>query len=212
MEIEGKQKAMRVIDWILAAIAGLWAAEGCFGAELKGRITDQAGAALSESIVIVRGAHGLSARQTTNEQGDYRFEDLAPGPYSVRISKAGFGASQTYEIVIKGSATLDSQLSAASVARSVNQTTEPPIAAPGSLLLLRKAVKPNNPWMHVKLLSEFNYSAPKDQAAATPVLKRYMPGTDLAMVAYRQSPQLAYFFSPASNPDQRAAIRFRFTF
>ena len=218
--MESKENtAMRLIDWILAAIAGLWAAEGCFGAELKGRVTDQAGAALSESTVVVRGAdNGLSARQTTNEQGDYRFADLAPGPYSVRTSKAGFGAQQSYEIVIKGSATLDSQLSAASVARSVNRTTEPPVTAPGSLLLPRDAaaLKPNNSnnqWMHVKLLPGFNYSAPKEGSSApTPVLKRYMPGTDLAMMAYRQSPQLAHFFSPASNVDQRAAIRFRFTF
>ena len=198
---------MRLIDWILAAIAGLGIAEGCFGAELKGRVTDQAGAALSESTVVVRSAHGLAARRTTDEQGGYRFEDLAPGAYSVRISKAGFGVDRSYDIVIKGSATLDSQLSAASVVRSINQN-EPPITAPGNLL--REAVKPNK-WMHVKLLPEFSYSAPPDQAR-TPVLKRYMAGTDLAMVAYRQSPQLAHFFSPASNPDQRAAIRFRFTF
>ena len=202
-----ENKGMRLSDWILAALAGLWAAEGCFGAQLKGRVTDQAGAALSESTVVVRSAHGLATRQTTNEQGDYRFEDLAPGAYSVRISKAGFGAHQSYEIVLKGSATLDSQLSAASVVRSIHEN-ERPIAAPGNLL--REAIQPSR-WMHVKLLPEFSYLAPKDQAQ-TPILKRYMPGTDLAMVAYRQSPQLAHFFSPASNPDQRAAIRFRFTF
>ncbi len=91
--------------------------------------------------------------------------------------------------------------------RSIHEN-EQPIAAPGNLL--REAIQPNK-WMHVRLLPELSYSAPKDQAQ-TPVLKRYMPGTDLAMVAYRQSPQLAHFFSPASNPDQRAAIRFRFTF
>ncbi len=132
---------MRIIDWMLAALAGLWAADGCFGAQLKGRVTDQAGAALSESTVVVRSVHGLAARQTTDEQGDYRFEDLAHGAYSVRISKVGFGAHQSYEILIEGSATLDSQLAAASVVRSVNET-EQPITAPGNLL--REAIKPHS--------------------------------------------------------------------
>ena len=57
---------------------------------LKGRVTDASGAAISGSTVAIREMGGLASRQTTNEQGVYRFEDLAPGSYALSIGKPGF--------------------------------------------------------------------------------------------------------------------------
>ena len=57
---------------------------------LQGRVTDPTGAPVAESTVILREEKGLATRATTNEQGDYRFENLSAGHYTVRISKPGF--------------------------------------------------------------------------------------------------------------------------
>ena len=175
---------------------------------LKGRVTDASGAAIAGSTVVVREMGGLAIRGTTDEQGGYRIEDLAPGTYALSIGKPGFTPYMaTVKILTKGgTVTLDSQLPVASAARAVN-VDEPGEPAPDLRPLLREAAKPK--WAHVKLLPKFDFSAPP--APTGTELAKPSPWKDAALAAYHQPSQLAHVFEPG-RPDQQAAIRFRFTF
>jgi hypothetical protein len=63
----------------------------------------------------------------------------------------------------------------------------------------------------VKLVPEFNYAAPKGTPA--PALSSGLGYNlaDVALAAYRESPQLNPVFAPG-NPESRAAFRIRLTF
>ena len=62
--------------------------------------------------------------EVTNDQGEYKFTDLAEGSYSLKVELAGF-ASHTVKIVVRGLTTLESiTLDVADISATVNVTTD----------------------------------------------------------------------------------------
>src|SRR5215470_3294642 len=60
----------------------------------------------------------------TNDQGEYKFTDLAEGSYSLRVELAGF-ASHTVNVVVHAVTTLESiTLDVANISASVTVTTD----------------------------------------------------------------------------------------
>jgi Carboxypeptidase regulatory-like domain/TonB-dependent Receptor Plug Domain len=57
---------------------------------ISGAVTDQTGAVLPGSTVTIRDAAGVTQTATTNERGEYSFQHLAAGTYSITISSPKF--------------------------------------------------------------------------------------------------------------------------
>ena len=60
---------------------------------LRGVIKDELGAAIVGATVSITDANGVAKTATTNGEGAYVFNGLAPGKYSLRASAPGFAVS-----------------------------------------------------------------------------------------------------------------------
>src|SRR2546430_3962020 len=57
---------------------------------LRGQVTDQFAAAIVGATVTLVDQNGKQQSTQTNDQGDYRFNGLAPGTYDLRATQSGF--------------------------------------------------------------------------------------------------------------------------
>ena len=105
--------------------------QGTDTGSLRGRITDNTGAALpGVSVTAASGAvMGGSLVAVTSEEGIYRFPALPPGLYTVRMELAGFAPAviEGIRITVGLGLTLDRQLGLANVQESVTVVGESPI-------------------------------------------------------------------------------------
>ncbi len=70
--------------------------------QLAGTIYDQAGAILDQATVTVRNAEtGVESATRATNKGEYRFESLPIGKYSVRASAKGLTAVQINDVLIQ---------------------------------------------------------------------------------------------------------------
>ena len=101
-----------------------------FRGGIQGTVTDSTGAAVIGADVTVKSADtGLVRTVTTNDQGDYIFNELPLGSYSVSVSKSGFGTRVTTGITVAVSVNTraDVQLVPGEVKQEVVVTAEAPI-------------------------------------------------------------------------------------
>ena len=69
---------------------------------LAGTVYDQAGARLEHSIITIKDTgSGVEHSAHPNERGDYRFENLPAGKYSVRASAIGLTSVQINDVVVQ---------------------------------------------------------------------------------------------------------------
>ncbi len=68
---------------------------------LSGQVVDSLGAAIVGATVTVVDASGKEKTATTNREGDYTINGLAPGKYTVRVTAANFGVYENTEVEIK---------------------------------------------------------------------------------------------------------------
>ena len=72
---------------------------------VRGTITDPSGAIVpGAKVVLANVANGQTASQFANEQGEYRFPQLAPGTYLITVSSSGFGTASKKGRTAGGSA------------------------------------------------------------------------------------------------------------
>jgi Carboxypeptidase regulatory-like domain len=71
---------------------------------LEGQVTDPSGAAVSGAAIEVTAADGLLRTSTTDLQGYYRLNNLAPGVYSLRVTTAGFAPFEKTGITVTAGA------------------------------------------------------------------------------------------------------------
>lgn len=87
---------------ILTLILGTTAYAQIDRAELEGRVTDPSGAVVAgASVEAVAAATGLTASQSTNTVGYYRFPGLAVGRYSVTVSSNGFKTTVIQNVILE---------------------------------------------------------------------------------------------------------------
>ncbi len=108
-------------------IAVLWLSAGMAAAQdqltLRGVITDPSGASVPDALVELRA--GKMVRQArTGVQGEYTFNGLPPGTYTIRIRAKGFKPVVEEGYVISGPAVLDLQLAIQTEAQVVNVEDE----------------------------------------------------------------------------------------
>jgi hypothetical protein len=87
---------------IFALIFGAAAFAQIDRAELEGTVTDPSGAAVAgASVKIVTADTGLTATQSSNTVGYYRFPGLAIGRYSVTVSSSGFKTTVIQNVILE---------------------------------------------------------------------------------------------------------------
>ncbi len=109
---------------VIAAVCGLVLALAIeapgFGqatSSLSGRVTDPSGAAIVQAgVKLLSMETGAERDGTTNQSGEYRFEELQPGKYSVTATAASFApATAELEIYVSTPATADLTLKVGTV-------------------------------------------------------------------------------------------------
>ncbi|HKR86371.1 MAG TPA: carboxypeptidase-like regulatory domain-containing protein [Terriglobales bacterium] len=99
-------RAVRLGSFCFLSVCLISTAAWAQGApSLSGRIKGNSGAAVAGAKVTVKNLTTERTQQTqTNENGEYRFENLAPGDYEVEATASGFEAQQSKVTVAPGGA------------------------------------------------------------------------------------------------------------
>lgn len=72
---------------------------------VSGTVTDQNGALIvSATISLFRTDNGLALYASTNSSGEFRFEQLAAGQYSLRAEAPGFAPNQVFSVYVPANA------------------------------------------------------------------------------------------------------------
>jgi len=67
---------------------------------LRGQVTDELGALVVGATVTLVAADGTQKNATTNNEGVYTFNGVAPGPYTLRVVSPGFSPYEKTELTI----------------------------------------------------------------------------------------------------------------
>lgn len=112
---------------LAAATAGL--AQGSYEAQVRGTVTDQSGAMVTNAtITITNDATNISQSAHSDEHGQYFFTGLRPAVYTVKAQVSGFRVSERKNVVLQ----VDQQTSVDFVLRplGVSESIEVTQAAP----------------------------------------------------------------------------------
>src|SRR6266446_6280012 len=96
---------------------------------IQGTVTDKSGAVVTGAQVVAKSKATDSVRTaTSSDTGDYRFELLPVGNYTVTVSKTGFATyAQTIEILIGQAATVNAELKPGAASELIEVTSEAPV-------------------------------------------------------------------------------------
>jgi hypothetical protein len=101
-----------------------------FTSSLQGTVQDTSGAVIGRaSIQLINDATATGVSTTADVSGNFRFVDLAPGSYTLRVSASGFSKVETH-ITLLTEQNLNlppMQLKVGAAAESVTVTTETPV-------------------------------------------------------------------------------------
>ena len=67
---------------------------------LRGQVTDELGALVVSATVTLVAADGTQRTATTNNEGVYTFNSVAPGAYTLRITAPGFSTYETPDLTV----------------------------------------------------------------------------------------------------------------
>src|SRR6476620_2122946 len=116
--------------WIFVAVMGclvLLSSASLFGqatatASLQGTVTDKTQAAIkSAEVTIVNNANGATRTATTNDSGEFRFDLIPAGVYTIKTKASGFstGEAKDVEVLIGRTATQNFSLKPGMVTETV---------------------------------------------------------------------------------------------
>lgn len=93
---------------------------------LSGTVTDSSGALVpGATVTITRTSTGQVQSTTTNARGEYQFQQLDPGTWTVTIDAIGFGKqTKRGELLVSNPATIDFKMTLEAVTQTVNVTSE----------------------------------------------------------------------------------------
>jgi hypothetical protein len=115
----------RVLFGILAVNAVMVVAQSAL-TSVRGNIVDTSGATVAGALVVVTEADtGMSRTQTSNDAGEYQFQQIMPGTYTVSVRAPGFGVqTKRAEFLVSQPATLNFTLSVQNAATTVDVSAE----------------------------------------------------------------------------------------
>jgi hypothetical protein len=126
--------ATPVLPWLLVVFllvsSPLVVAQGSYRSQLRGVVSDTAGAVLpNATVTITDSGTNVAAQTVTDGKGEYVFTGLRPSTYSVKAEVKGFRTSERTNVVFAPDqeTTLNFTLSPARVNESVEVTTTAPL-------------------------------------------------------------------------------------
>ena len=125
------KKVWRVAVFTLALVLNVCLAFAQQTASLRGQIKDEFGGAIVGASVILIDAGGAEKTATTNDEGIYVFNNLAPGTYTLRATSGGFAPFENtaVNITTAGRETLDITLGVTIEEQQVTVASEPVVSA-----------------------------------------------------------------------------------
>ncbi|MDX2269530.1 MAG: TonB-dependent receptor [Bryobacter sp.] len=171
----------------LFALAGPAAAQSFYGS-LRGIVTDQAGAAVTNAKVTMTDEGTNVSRSTvTSGTGEYVFSNVTPATYSVIVESAGFKKVERKGVVVatQAAVSIDIGLQVGDVNQSIQVTEEVPLietatASQGTVVERQKLIDlPNlgrNPFMMSRLAPAIQqvgnpaYSRMQDQSGSSQIV------------------------------------------
>ena len=156
----GRNTAVRFAALATLATQLIWSQS--YQGSLRGRVTDESGAAVATAKVTATDiATGVARSTVTNDAGEYVFQALNPSDYKVTVEAQGFKAFESKAAVATQSfITVDVRMSVGNVVETVQVTEELPLiesanASTGQVVDRQKLVDlPNlgrNPFMMSKI-------------------------------------------------------------
>ena len=93
---------------------------------LSGTISDASGALVpSATVTITRGSTGEVLKTTASARGLYRFEQLTPGTWTIKVNATGFGdQTKVAELLVSNPATVDFRMTLETVSQTVDVTAQ----------------------------------------------------------------------------------------
>jgi hypothetical protein len=127
--------ATPVLPWLLVAFLlvsspSMVVAQGSYRAQLRGVVSDAAGAVLTNAkVTITDTGTSIATHMVTDGKGEYFFTGLRPSTYSVKAEAQGFRASERTNVVfaVDQETTLNFTLSPARVNETIEVTTTAPL-------------------------------------------------------------------------------------
>src|SRR5271166_977409 len=93
-------------------------------ASLSGNVADSTGAVVTGATVTVTGGAKAKLTTTSDAQGNYRFNDLAPGTYTIEVTAPGFKLFRTENLNIEAAQELPLDISLEPGTEATNVTVE----------------------------------------------------------------------------------------
>src|SRR5476649_67891 len=130
-ELNHKQRliALALAGFMLLGCASMWA-QVTASSSLQGTITDKTQAVIkSAEVTLTSKANGSTRTATTNDSGEYRFEGIAAGVYTIRAKASGFSTveAKDLELLIGRTATQNFTLSPGAVSETIEVTSSAPL-------------------------------------------------------------------------------------
>ncbi len=125
--------------WIFIAVMGCLLLLSCMNlvgqvtatSSLQGTVMDKSQAVIGNKaeITLTNTATGATRTTKTDDNGEYRFESLAAGIYSVKVTASGFSSAEAknLEILVGRTATQNFTLTPGGVSETVEVTTTAPL-------------------------------------------------------------------------------------
>ncbi len=70
------------------------------GGTVRGRVVDAAGAVVVGADVGISGAGVAERKGQTNQAGEFNFNNLPAGKYTVRVASSGFALYENAEVIV----------------------------------------------------------------------------------------------------------------
>src|SRR5262249_11023029 len=127
------QKTKRTGCWVLLLFcltSGPGAMAQTSTSSLQGTVTDPSGAAVANATVELTNVDSKTQRESnTDAQGDYRFQFLPPGTYSLTIRAAGFSRFEQkgLQLLVNTPATVNAQLQIGQASQVITVSEAPPV-------------------------------------------------------------------------------------
>ena len=99
------------------------------GGSLAGTVTDSSGAAIQgATVTVTKPSTGVSISATTTGSGYYRFSNLSPGTYTVRVTNSGFATTERTGVPVdtNSTASLDVSLKPGETSQIVDVSANAP--------------------------------------------------------------------------------------
>ncbi|WP_446745113.1 TonB-dependent receptor domain-containing protein [Silvibacterium acidisoli] len=99
--MRSRRDALCVLFVLLATLAGMAPAQSGTGGTVAGQVTDAAGRLFPALVTLRSFSTGGMSQVVCDKHGNFRFAEVAPGVYSIRVSAPGLAAWRSDSVIVE---------------------------------------------------------------------------------------------------------------